>query len=238
MASGSSSPTHFKYNNIAASATTATITGQGGGEYTFTSGSKLKNSSGSPSFGGTATYTRSNFSLASSQNGFTAVNSSTGVLTATSRGTNIGNARTSAEVTGKLVITYTHPTAYSAGGTVTSPAYTSTATCTQNGNYVTTITVTTDPNISYDTIHASGGTANETGTDGAVKYTFSSGQESSTAPGSSYGSLTTSKTYAMANGNGFYLKSTSTGQVSADTKGTTESTTTISNTITKTVTYT
>ena len=140
---------HFSYANITAGATSASPSLTGGATYTFTSGSTKFESSGSPSFGGTATYTRS-YSLGTVQNGFTAVNATSGVLTATSRGTTPGDARTSGTVTGTLVVKYTHASSYSAGGTVTAPTYTSTATCTQAANALTglAISVGTNP-INY-----------------------------------------------------------------------------------------
>ena len=112
------------------------------GIYTF-------DSSSSPSFGGTASYSRT-YSLGTVQNGFTAVNSSSGVLTATHRGTTPGAARTSGTVTGNLVVTYTHASSYSGGGTVTSNTKTSTATCTQGANVLEGITFTVNSKtISY-----------------------------------------------------------------------------------------
>lgn len=134
--SSNTDATHFSYANIGAGATSASPSMKGGALYTFSSGSTNFDATTSPSFGGSATYTRS-YTLASSQNGFTAVNSSTGVLTATSRGKTPGAARASANVTGTLVVKYTHTSTYSAGGTVTSSTKSNTQTCTQNANYLT-----------------------------------------------------------------------------------------------------
>lgn len=128
--------THFSYANIGAGAISASPSLTGGALYTFSSGSTKFDTSTSPSFGGSASYIRS-YALASSQNGFTAVNSSTGVLTATSRGTTPGAARASANVTATLVVKYTHASTYSAGGTVTSSTKSNTQTCTQNENALT-----------------------------------------------------------------------------------------------------
>ena len=227
---------HFYYSNIAPSATTATRTGSGAGVYTFSSGKELYNASASPTFGGTASYARSNFVLSQSQNGFTAVNSSNGTLTATSLGTTISNARTSGTVTGKLVITYTHPSGIN-GGTVTSAEYNSTATCTQNGNYVESISVA-NVGLSYANIGSNGGSVNPSGSDGTVTFTFTTNATTTTTPSSTYGSLTKNASYEMTDGNGFTLDSTSTGKVSATSKGTTIGNETTSNTVTKTVCYT
>ena len=130
---------HFTYNNITAGATSASPTLTGAATYTYSSGST---STSAPS-SGTATYTRT-YSLGTVQNGFTAVNQTTGVLTATSRGTTTGAARTSGTVTSVLTVTYTHASSYSTGGTVTSSTMTSTATCTQGANALESITLTTD----------------------------------------------------------------------------------------------
>ena len=241
VASGYSNTTasHFSYANIGADGTKARITPEGTAQYTFSSGSKVWDSSASPAFGGTAAYARANFTLAASQNGFTSVNATSGELTATNRGTTIGNARTSANVTGTLVVAYAHASGIN-GGTVTSNTYTSTATCTQNGNYVTSIAVNTNPAISYSVIPAGGGAGNESGTDGNVQYTFSSGSNSTTTPDSTYGALSTTKTYSMATGGDsrITLKSTTTGQLTGTTKGTTVVGVTSSGTVTKAVTYT
>ena len=155
--------THFSYANIGAGATSASPTLSGGGLYTFTSGSTVFDSSGSPSFGGSASYTRT-YTLSASQNGFTAVNASTGVLTATNRGTTPGAARSSGTVTGDLVITYTHPSSLGSGKVISSTK-TSTATCTQNANALTGITFT----VNNQTISYNGNTT------GTVTASYTSG---------------------------------------------------------------
>lgn len=73
------------------------------------------------------------YSLGSVQNGFTAVDASTGTLTGTARGTEIGNARTSGIVTRKVDGVWTPAAAYNAAGTKTASA-SKTATCTQEAN--------------------------------------------------------------------------------------------------------
>ena len=155
---------HFSYANIGPGATSASPSLTGGATYTFTSGSTAFDTYGSPTFGGTATYSRT-YSLGTVQNGFSAVNSSTGVLTATSMGTTVMNARTSGTVTSVLTVTYTHASSYSAGGTVTSSTKSSTATCTQNANAITNLSLTVGSStITY------GGTTSAT-----VTATFTSG---------------------------------------------------------------
>lgn len=88
---------NISYSNIAPNATSASVTRATLiGTYTYSSGSTTLTPPGSAY--GTLVISQV-YSLASSQNGFTAVNSSTGALTATALGTTISNARTSAEVT-------------------------------------------------------------------------------------------------------------------------------------------
>ena len=141
---------HFSYANIGPGATSASPSLSGGAVYTFSSGSTLFNSSGSPSFGGSASYSRA-YTLGTVQNGFTAVNATSGVLTATSMGTTVTSARTSGTVTGVLTVTYTHASSYSAGGTVTSSTKSDTATCTQTANAITQVTVSVAANpIAYN----------------------------------------------------------------------------------------
>lgn len=122
----------FSYVNIGAGATSATPTVPGDGlfTYTFSSGS-TSNTTPSSTYG---TKTDSvSYTLGSVQNGFTAVNSSTGVLTATSYGTTVGPARTSGVVTRKITSTWTPTASYNSAGTKTAQGST-TATCTQNQN--------------------------------------------------------------------------------------------------------
>lgn len=76
------------------------------------------------------------FSLESVQNGFSAVNENSGILTATSRGTTIGVARTSGIVIRQTVATWTPTSAYNSAGTITTE-YNLTATCTQDENTIT-----------------------------------------------------------------------------------------------------
>ena len=154
----SSGTTHIVYSNITAADTSAAVTKRGAATFTFTSGST---STTAPT-GGTATYTRT-YTLESVQNGFTAVNSS-GTLTATNRGTTLGAARTSGNVTSVLTVKFVHNSTYSTGGTVTSNTMTSTVTCTQGANAVESLTLSVSPtSIVY------GGTATTT-----VTATFTS----------------------------------------------------------------
>lgn len=235
---GNSNGTHFAYANIAPGATSAPMAGARGGIYTFTSGgvSPLWYSTNVGSWGSVSTV--DTFTLASSQNGFTAVDATSGTLTATSLGTTISNARTSAKVTGSYYLIFTPNSTYSGNGTITSSTYTSTGTCTQNGNYVTAITVYSNPVVAIAQFPASGGSKTDTGRIGAVRYRYTSGSNDTTVPAATYGALTTSAAYTMTNGNGFFLTNATNGTVSAQTKGTTVTGATTSNTITKSVTYT
>lgn len=129
----------FSYPTIGAGATSATpnLSAGFGVLFTFSSGST---SSSTPA----ATYgslsVPSSFKLSTAQNGFTAVNSSTGVLTATNRGSTIGNARTSGTVTRTLTATWTPTNSYNTAGTKTS-TWNTTATCTQAANQVESIKI-------------------------------------------------------------------------------------------------
>lgn len=146
--------------------------------WTYTSGA-TSNTIASSSFG-----TKSQqvvFSLKEPINGFTSVNQE-GVLTATNRGTTLGNARTSGIVTRKLTITWKHSDAYSAGGTIVGTGIL-TATCTQEANTLSWGT----PTISRTTpvsIAATGGTNNvATGLTYSQKGTYSSGSTTSANSG-------------------------------------------------------
>lgn len=128
----------FRYNNIGAEDTTATPTsitpGANSVVYVFSSGST---STAMPDNSYGSFTSREEYSLGTVQNGFTAVNPSTGVLTATHRGTVVGPERTSGIVTKKYICTWTHSSSY--GGSKVSGTGSTTATCTQALNTITSI---------------------------------------------------------------------------------------------------
>lgn len=167
----------FSYPTIGAGATSATPDLSAGFGILFTFSSGSTSSSAPASTYGTLSVP-SSFKLSASQNGFTAVNASTGVLTATNRGTTLGDARTSGTVTRILTATWTPTSSYNTAGTKTS-TWSTTATCTQAANTLTWNT----PTISRTTpvtIAAAGGTDNV-----ATGLTYSqTGQYSSGSPAS------------------------------------------------------
>ena len=126
----------FSYNNISASATSASPTITGSSVYfNFTSGSK----SGTAPSSTYGTYSSSaSYTLESVINGFTSVSQYSGTLTSTNRGTTIGNARTSGVVTRKITVTWTPTSNYNSAGTKTD-SLSLTATCTQALNTITSI---------------------------------------------------------------------------------------------------
>lgn len=216
----------FRYPTISAGATSATPTVNGFvGTFKFTSGGSTTTAPGSTY--GTLT-TSITFSLSASQNGFTAVNSSSGVLTATSRGTTIGTARTSGTVTRKITCTWTPTSAYP-GNTVTGTT-SPTATCTQALNKVVSATITKAATLSYSTvIPAGGGTSSPTANSSCI-WTYSSGAQNVPS------GYTASVSYSMVAGNGFTIN-TSKGIVTASSRGVTPGAARSSNTITHTVKY-
>lgn len=216
----------FSYPTISAGATSATPTVNGFvGTFKFTSG-------GSTTTTPASTYgkltTSITYSLSASQNGFTAVNSSSGVLTATSRGTTIGTARSSGTVTRKITCTWT-PTSTYPGNTVTGTT-SPTATCTQALNKVVSATITGAGTLSYPTvIPAKGGTSSPTANSSCI-WTYSSGAQDVPS------GYTASVSYNMTAGNGFTIN-TSTGVVTASSRGTIVGPTKSSNSINCSVTY-
>lgn len=183
----------FNYPTIGAGATSATpnLSAGFGVLFTFSSGST---SSSTPA----ATYgslsVPSSFKLSASQNGFTAVNSSTGVLTATNRGTTIGDARTSGTVTRTLTATWTPTSSYNTAGTKTS-TWSTTATCTQAANTLTWNTPTIS-RTSPVSMPVGGGTNNvATGLTYSQTGQYSSGSPASASSGGSLSySVVTAKT--------------------------------------------
>lgn len=215
----------LSYPNISASATSASPSYDFGDvQYTFSSGSKSTTNPGTTygTYSGTLKY-----SLAASQNGFTSVNTTSGVLTATNRSTTIGNARASATVTCTLSMSWTPTSTYNAAGTKTVTR-TATATCTQNGNYVTAVTPSANTGYSshftYDTnVGAGGGTISPTGR-GQATYTFSSGATTTSGSTSwtNAGTTTFSRTYSGTLVTGFTSINSSSGAVTASSRGTTQ----------------
>ena len=132
----------FRYNKIGAGDTMATPTsitpGANSVVYVFSSGAT---SSAMPGNSYGSFTSREEYSLGTVQNGFTAVNRSTGVLTATHRGTVVGLERTSGIVTKKYICTWTHSSTY--GGSTVSGTGSTTATCTQALNTITSIALYT-----------------------------------------------------------------------------------------------
>lgn len=135
----------FRYNNIGAGDTTVTPTfitpGSNSVVYVFSSGATSSAMPGS-SYGSFTS--RTEYSLGTVQNGFTAVNRSTGVLTATHRGTVVGLERTSGIVTKKYICTWTHSSTY--GGSTVSGTGSTTATCTQAMNTIVSLEITSGIN--------------------------------------------------------------------------------------------
>lgn len=209
----------FSYNNISASATSASPTITGSSVYfNFTSGSK----SGTAPSSTYGTYSSSaSYTLESVINGFTSVSQYSGTLTSTNRGTTIGNARTSGVVTRKITVTWTPTSNYNSAGTKTD-SLSLTATCTQNGNYVTSINVV-GTSFQYDNIGAGNTSAYpESFSGGSVTYNFSSGSTSTTAPSSTYGSYSVVTTYSLGSViNGFTAVDEKTGVLTATNRGTT-----------------
>lgn len=216
----------FSYPTISAGATSATPTVNGFvGTFKFTSGGSTTTTPGSTYGKLTTSIT---YSLSASQNGFTAVNSSSGVLTATSRGTTIGTARTSGTVTRKITSTWTPASAYP-GNTVTGTT-SPTATCTQALNKVVSATITKTATLSYSTVIPAGGGASSPTANSSCIWTYSSGAQN--VP-SGYTALVS---YSMIAGNGFTIN-TSTGVVTASSRGVTPGAARSSSTITHTVKY-
>lgn len=204
----------FSYANIGAGSTSANPTLNSPlATFTFTSGSTTVTTP-STTYGNLVT--TQVYSLSPIQNGFTAVNTSGGTLTATSYGATVGPARTSGVVTRKITSTWTPTAAYNSAGTKTASIST-TATCTQNANTTTSITYGT-PSItfSYGTIAASGGTVNP-----SLSYSQSRTQNYTSGATSTLTAVTTgaSVSYAKVSGNG--TVNTSTGAVTASSRGTT-----------------
>jgi hypothetical protein len=147
--------------------------------------------------GGTLTYTIANsrFTLNS------------GKVTGGNRTTNIGNEITDT-ITVKVVLN--------------GKEATKTVTVKQLGNYVTGIAVK-DHTFSYDNIGAGATASGNPKCVSTPEYTFSSGSKSTTTPADTYGSLTSSASYSIANvtTNGFTNINQTSGVLTATSRGAT-----------------
>ena len=148
-----------------------------------------------------------------------------------------------ASVSGNTLTVSSLGTTFKAATTITVSAQTEhdttrvSATVTQAANYVTDVAIKAST-FSYGTIGAGGGTMNPTVPgNGTLTYTFSSGSSTTTTP-TAGGAETRVITFSMSAGNGFTGINTSSGAVTASSKGTTISGVTTSNTITRTLSAT
>lgn len=201
----------FSYAKISPSATSASPSLNGSCTLTFTSGSTLPISSVSNAPANTTMTATRAYTLAESKNGFTAVDKTTGVLTATNMGKTLGS-RTSATVTGTLVWKLTHASSYG-GAVVTSDNGTKTATCTQGDNVIT-YGVPTITKGAYASFAASENTKTPSATTYSQVGTYTSGSTDTYTTGGSI-------EYSMPTTTGFTLNSTSTGSLTAAARGTT-----------------
>ena len=180
----------FSYGTLGAGAASISPTVNADGAWTFTFSSGATSSEAPSSVYGIFSVGVT-YSLGSVQNGFTVVDASTGTLTGTARGTEIGNARTSGIVTRKVDGVWTPAAAYNAAGTKTTSA-SKTATCTQEANSITAYGTPTGRTLAVSDIPASGGTVSSGTLGGTITQsrTYTSGSTDSvsnpTASASSY----------------------------------------------------
>lgn len=149
-------------------------------------------------------------------NGFT-INTTTGAVTAPSRGTTVGPVRTSNTITRSVVWSYTNPA--SVGGGTVSKTFTATATVSQNANAATSIDYgTPSVTLTYGTAGAGASTASP-----AVTYSQSRTQHYTSGSTSALSALTSggSLSYAGANAITGASINTTTGVVAAPSRGTT-----------------
>lgn len=208
-------PFTLAYQTINAGATSASPTLNGGAyQFTYSSGA-TGISAPSDTYG--ILGVQITWSLGSIQNGFTAVDAKTGVLTATNRGTEIGNARISGEVTRKIDATWYPTSIYNAEGNQSATISVS-ATCTQALNKVVNIQFEPAAGSSSTTeypagdIPASGGTKIPNKSS-QTKSTYSSGATEINTDG-----RVAHRTWSMPNATGFSLNA-ETGTITASSRG-------------------
>lgn len=169
---------HFYYANVGPGATSASPTVNGACTLTFASGDTVTNSANGSYYGGTVAYSRT-YSIANkTTNGFTNINTSSGVLTCTEMPAEVTAARASATVTSVLTVKFTNGADY--GGAEVSGTLSGTNTCTQNAQNLTGYAVSFTTPIKVEGTTTCSGTA-----------TYTSGVTKTVAP-TSVSSATTS----------------------------------------------
>lgn len=156
-----------------------------------------------------------------------AINASTGVVTANSCGTTYTTRRVVLKA--NLVITMNGVSS----DTKSVDIY-------QQANYVTKVAFSKTENLTYTQIGAGGGNSSpSTNSNNVITFTFTSGGTTTTTPATTYGAGSMARTYSWPGSSGtFATLNTSTGVVTANSKGATVSGVTTSPIITKTLKYT
>lgn len=153
-------------------------------------------------------------------------------VTMPNRTTNIGDSR-NATITRDVTSSFTLKSNY--GGATKSNSANCNVNVSQEANVIKNIIAATNT-LSYTNISA-GSTSATPVSSHTPKYVFTSESESSTAPSSTYGSMSVNVTYALSESkNGFTNVNTS-GVLTATNRGTTIGNARISGTITKSVVY-
>lgn len=156
-----------------------------------------------------------------------AINASTGVVTANSCGTTYTTRRVVLKA--NLVITMNGVSS----DTKSVDIY-------QQANYVTKVAFSKTENLTYTQIGAGGGNSSpSTNSNNVITFTFTSGGTTTTIPATTCGAGSMTRTYSWPGSSGtFATLNTSTGVVTANSKGATVSGVTTSPVITKTLKYT
>ena len=217
-----------------------TTSGKITGITTFSSGATLDGLISSGTYG---TRVRHSSFSGSASGKFGAPNSSSGVITVSSKGTSISNTTSGSKVTLSAYLTWTPSSSYSGGATITSNTISISATPTQAGNYVTSISASSSHRtLTYGQAAASGGTLTPTkGGSLDITFNYSSGSSDSSAPSSTFGSFGTTSTSFSGSASGtFKAPNSSTGAVVVSSRGTTVGAATSGSavTMTETVTWT
>lgn len=166
------------------------------------------------------TVTRNTTYSSQASEGFSAANTETGAVTVASRGSVIGNIRTSNTITRHEYYSFVPASGYDAKGQIDSELD-SQATISQSANVPVSVTVVPDFTYPAGNIPASGGTKTPS-IDADITITWSSGGTSTAdETGDSGYTVTKTPNWSMTAANGFTIDS-STGTVTAGNRGTTE----------------
>lgn len=208
---GTVAVSYAKLTAAAQSAVAPSVSGTPAYTLTYDSGSTVSAAPTGYSF----KYSLGSYSVAGSTGA--TITAASGNLATTTLGSTIQKA-TTGTVTAKGTVSLVADSNTSSSVVSASSAFTVTSNINREGNFVESISDA--GTLSYADIAAGGGTSSPSWSNHTVSYTFTSGTTSTTAPAETYGTLSTSTSYAITTVSGLSINS-GTGVVTGANRGVT-----------------